>query len=190
MGTALLAACSLFGHEEEQPTQGRQADEYQKAMSYKEHGECARAIPLLEPMARRGHGYEVAQYELGQCLLKTAAAAASPAEAARARADGASWILKAANSEIPAAQQEAIRLYEDGIGVAADPLEAGKWLLVLERNPMRRVFGPAAIDPDLEKQLRKSLTSAQWAQAQARADRWQPVDQPTEVPADTKQSER
>lgn len=189
----LVAGCSslpFFGHDEAPPTQGRQADEYQQAMAYKQNNDCPHAIPLLEPMAKRGHGFEVAQYELGQCLIETARAAASPADVARTRADGAAWILKAANSDIPAAQEEAIHLYQDGIGVAADPLEAGKWLLVLERNPLRRVYGPADIDPSVEKALRKTLTSAQWAEAQARADRWQPVDQPTvEAPATT-QSEK
>ncbi len=195
LGTALLSACGFlpsFGSDDDaRPVQGRQADEYQQAMAYKQNDECSRAIPLLEPMAKRGHGFEVAQYELGQCLLTTARTASSPADAARTRADGAAWILKAANSQIPAAQQAAIQLYEEGIGVPADPLEAAKWLLLLERNPLRRVFGPAAIDAELEKWLREKLTAAQWAEAQDRADRWQPVDQPTVVPPpETQKSER
>lgn len=193
-GAAALASCDyvpfLGSDRDKQPTQGQQADQYQRAMEYKQKSECPRAIPLLEPLAKRGHGFEVAQFELGQCYLKTAGADVAPADAARARADGASWILKAANSQIPAAQQEAIHLYQDGLGVAADPAEAGKWLLVLERNPMRRVFGPAVIDPDLVLALNKKLTSTQWSEARARADRWQPVDQPTELPPPEKKTER
>ncbi len=183
----LLAGCgdvmSLLGNETDtRPTQGPQADQYQKAMEYKEKSDCPHAIPLLEPLAKRGHGFEVAQFQLGQCYIETARSAASAADAERARADGAAWILKAANSQNPAAQQEAIRLYEDGVGVATDPAEAGKWLLVLQRNPMRRLFGPAVIDPDLEQALNKRLTSAQWSDARVRADRWQPVEQPTVLP--------
>ena len=97
---------------------------------------------------------------------------------------------KAANSQVPAAQQEAIRLYKDGTGVAADPAEAGKWLLVLERNPARRVFGPAVIDPDLEQALNKTLTSQQWSEARERANRWQPVDQPTVLPPPETKNDR
>jgi hypothetical protein len=182
----LVAACDylpFFGSgNDKRATQGPQADQYQKAMEYKEKSDCPRAIPLLEPLAKRGHGFEVAQFQLGQCYIETARSAASAADAERARADGAAWILKAANSENPGAQQEAIRLYEDGIGVSADPAEAGKWLLVLQRNPMRRLYGPAVIDPDLEQALNKKLTSAQWSEAHARADRWQPVEQPTVLP--------
>ena len=192
----LLAACSslpFFGHDDDdRPVQGPPTDEYQRAMTYKEHADCAHAIPLLEPLAKRGYGFEVAQYALGQCMIETARTAASPADAARARTGGAEWILKAANSQIPAAQQEAIHLYEDGIGVDADPLEAGKWLLLLQRNPMRRVVGPAVIDPDLEQSLKKKLTASQWTEAEARANRWQPVEQPTVLPppATKKKSER
>ena len=188
LGTTLLVSCgdlmSLFGGDDsdQRPSQGQQADQYQRAMAYKQKSDCARAIPLFEPLAKLGHGFEVAQFELGRCYLETAKTAAAPADATRTRADGASWILKAANSQVPAAQQEAIRLYQDGTGVAADPVEAGKWLLVLERNPARRVFGPAVIDPDLEKALNKKLTPAQWSEARERADRWQPVDQPTVLP--------
>ena len=195
---ALLTGCGalpLFGGDREPPTQGRQADQYQRAIAFKEKSDCAHAIPLLEPLAKRGHGFEVAQFQLGQCYLATAQSAASPVDAARARDQGAQWILKAANSQIPSAQQEAIRLYADGIGVAADPVEAGKWLLLLQRNPMRRVFGPAVIDPDLEQRLNKELARDQWAAAKQRADDWRPIEQPTIVPPPepkkkTRESER
>ncbi|HTY66327.1 MAG TPA: hypothetical protein VMH36_06735 [Alphaproteobacteria bacterium] len=190
----LLGGCgfmSLFGNDaDKRPQQGAQADQYQRAIEYKEKSDCPKAIPLLEPLAKRGHGFEVAQFQLGQCYIETARSAASPADAERARADGAAWILKAANSQNPAAQQEAIRLYEDGIGVATDPAEAGKWLLVLQRNPMRRLYGPAVIEPDLEQALNKQLTSAQWSDAHARADRWQPVEQPTVVPPPDEKAKR
>lgn len=185
VGTALLAGCDFLpflGTQPEPPTQGQQAEQYQRAIAYKEKSDCAHAIPLLEPLAKRGHGFEVAQFELGECYLETARSAASPADAERTRADGAEWILKAANSQITSAQLAAIHLYEDGIGVTADPIEAGKWLLLLQHNPMRRVFGPAVIDPDIEQRLNKRLTREQWAVAQQRADRWQPVEQPTILP--------
>ncbi|MBV8537449.1 MAG: sel1 repeat family protein [Alphaproteobacteria bacterium] len=192
--TMLLAGCeltSLFGNDsDKRPTQGAQAEQYQKAIEYKEKSDCPRAIPLLEPLANRGHGFEVAQFQLGQCYIETARSAASPADAERARADGASWILKAANSQNPAAQQEAIRLYEEGIGVASDAAEAGKWFLVLQRNPMRRLYGPAVIEPDLEQRLNKRLTPQQWSDARARADHWQPVEQPTVLPPPEPKSNR
>ena len=55
-----------------------------------------------------------------------------------------------------------------------------------DRNPLRRVFGPAVIDPDLEQRLTKRLTREQWAAAQQRADRWQPIEQPAILPPPTR----
>jgi thioredoxin-like negative regulator of GroEL len=168
----------------------RREDVYQKAVQYKQDGDCASAIPLLEPFANRGHGFEVAQLQLGQCYLETAKTAVSPALADDVRQRAAEWILKAANSQVPAAQELAAHLYADGTGVKADPVEAAKWLLLVERNPVRRLYGPLVIDADLEDKLKRSLSPAQRADAEARASRWQPVEQPTNVPPDDKEPRR
>ena len=150
-------------------------------MQYKQDGDCDRAIPLLMPMAERGHGFEVAQFQLGQCYLETARAA-SAAKAAEDRAAGARWIIKAADSEVPGAQEMAARLYADGTGVASDPVEAAKWFLLVRRNPVRGIFGPVVLDAEFEQQLRRRLSDDDWKKAQARADQWRPVEQPTNAP--------
>lgn len=188
---ALLASCNLPYLGTDKELQARREDLYQKAIAFKQNADCPKAIPLLEPFAARGHGFEVAQYQLGQCYLETAQTATSPAEADQARTLAAQWIIKAAESDLPGAQEQASRLYADGHGVAPDPIEAGKWLLLAQRNPMRRVFGPVVIDPELEQSLRVRLTPSEWEQARARAARWHPIEQPTNLPpAETKKSER
>jgi hypothetical protein len=176
-----LSACSGLGVRPDRK-EPRRDDSFEKASQYKQDSDCTRAIPLLEPLAGRGHGFEVAQLRLGQCYLETARNESSPTAAATARKTAADWILKAANSGDPGAQEQAIRLYADGTGVSSDPVEAGKWFLVLERNPMRRVFGPVTMDGDLELSLRQKLNDTGWAEARRRAAQWLPVEQPTTLP--------
>jgi TPR repeat protein len=196
LAAALLAACSGDdnGFESSSPTpvDGQQrhrnsanadraeaaarrvqgsSDPYERVLQVKATSGCPTAIPMLEPFANRGRGYEVAQYQLGECYLQTAAA--GPADGAdQARLKAAEWIFRAANAELPIAQQEAARLSLDGTGAAADPIEAGKWFLLLQRNPRRSFFGPVKIDPDLDARLRKTLNDAEWQQARARADQF------------------
>jgi TPR repeat protein len=175
------------GGERQDRTAGR-GDPYEKALLVKAKDGCPAAIPLLEPLAALGRGHEMAQFQLGACYLETARA--QPAERVdEKRALGAGWILKAANSEVPDAQETAVRLYLDGIGIAADPAEAGKWFLLLQRNPRRTMFGPTAMDADLEKRLRRDLSDANWGQARIRADQWQPVQQPS-APQQPRQAPR
>jgi hypothetical protein len=160
----------------------QRTDPYEKVLELKERSGCLKAIAALEPLAEIGRGYEVAQFQLGECYLQTAGAAGSSELIEATRAKGAGWILKAANSQLPSAQEKSARLYLDGIGMAADPVEAGKWLLLLKRNPRRSLVGPIEIDAALEQRLQHDLSEANWATARDRADRWQPVDQPDNQP--------
>jgi hypothetical protein len=152
------------------------ANNYDRALKLKGDGDCVHAIPLLEPLAKLGKGYEVAQLQLGQCYLEIARTATSAEQAEQSRVQGATWILKAANSQLSTAQEQAAKLTLDGIGVAADPIEAGKWFLLLQRNPLRPLVGPAVIDPDLQLRLHQRLTDADWQQALARADQWRATE--------------
>jgi hypothetical protein len=160
------------------------ANRYDRASELKAKGDCAQAIPLFERFAKAGKGNEVAQLQLGDCYVETARTAPSTAAAEELRVKGAGWIFKAADSNFPSAQERAARLALDGTGVPADPAEAGKWFLLLQRNPLRTAIGPTAIDADLQQRLRQRLSAADWREATTRADRWQPVEQAsTPVPA-------
>ncbi|HYM31748.1 MAG TPA: hypothetical protein VEU47_10635 [Candidatus Cybelea sp.] len=187
----LLAACDtvdsagnlLSGRKPRPPDPATaQANRYEQALRYKAEGDCVRAMPLFEPFAASGKGNEVAQLQLGECYLDRAKTAVPAESASKMRETGAGWILKAANSNVPKAQEEAARLALDGTGVAADPAEAGKWFLVLQRNPMRSVVGPVQIDPELQQLLHERLSDADWRVAERRASQWQPVEQAATPP--------
>ena len=162
---AILLLASLAACAERRERQSL-SESYEKALDHKDKTSCAAAIPQFEGFARRGRGYEVAQLQLGECLIETGEAA-----------EGAAWILKAANSRLAQAQTEAARVYLDGAGVAADPAEAGKWYLLAARNPLLALSGSRDDFRALEKRLRERLKDADWSAARARADAWKSVDQ-------------
>jgi hypothetical protein len=76
---------------------------------------------------------------------------------------------------LPNAQNGLIAMYLDGQGVAADPVEAGKWSLLYHGNAARRMYGLPDITPALQARLDSVLNEKSWAQAQARADTWSPA---------------
>jgi hypothetical protein len=135
-------------------------------------GKCDRAVVNLRPFAERGAGNEIAQFNLGMCLLDLAAHATDPAKTADMRHEGAQWILQAANAGLGKAQAEAVVLYLDGTGVASDPAEADKWALIYHNNGMRISVGMPDIGPAVKSRLDAALTDAMRAQARSRADDW------------------
>lgn len=138
-------------------------------------GHCDRAVPILRRFAERGAGYEIAQFNLGLCLLELAGAEADPAQAKSMREEGAQWTLRSANAGFAKAQAKAVVLYLDAVGVAADPVEAEKWALLYHSNVMRFTIGLRDISDDLRKRIDTQLTDATRAQAEALARDWTPA---------------
>ncbi|HEY0106005.1 MAG TPA: hypothetical protein VGB91_07975 [Rhizomicrobium sp.] len=149
-----------------------------KAEELRLAGNCREAVPILRQLAARGDGYELAQYNLGLCLLDLGKAEPDAQRAASLRLDGAAFVLNAANHNLPKAQASLAQMYLDGNGVARDPVEAGKWALLYHANGTRFALGLPNISADLQTRLDAVLTAATWAQAQARADAWAPAAQP------------
>jgi len=143
---------------------------YESALKFKQAGDYARAIALLEPQARQGHGFELAQLVLGQCYLASADKAPTPEAAAEASKKGGSWIRTAAEAGLPAAQEQMARLEFEGVRVDREPVEAGKWYLLWKANPARFQGVSTPFDPALVQKLQATLTDAQWATAQKAAD--------------------
>ena len=75
-----------------------------KAEDLRLAGRCAEAIPILRRLAAGGDGYELAQYNLGLCLLDTVKAEPDAQRAASLKLEGSAFILKAANHNLPKAQ--------------------------------------------------------------------------------------
>jgi hypothetical protein len=138
------------------------------------NGQCDRAIPIFRRLAARG-GFEIAEFNLGLCLIDISRTEPDAQRSASLKAEGASNILAAANSGLANAQIKLVSLYLDGTGVASDPLEAGKWALIYHSNGSRFVISLPDISPELQARLDKVLTPTNWAEAQSRANSWTPV---------------
>ena len=119
---------------------------------------------------RRRH--EISQFNLGLCLLDLAKAEHDAAQQAADRKEAADWIVRSANAGFAKAQAEAVVLYLDGTGVAADPVEAKKWALLYHSNPLRFSIVLPDIAADITDRLDAALTDAKRAEARARANAW------------------
>jgi hypothetical protein len=146
-----------------------------RADGYRLQGRCDVAIPIYRALINQGTGYELSEFNLGRCLLETAKKAPDPASAEAQKREAADWTLKAGNKGLPNAQNGLIAMYLDGQGVAADPVEAGKWSLLYHGNAARRMYGLPDVTPALQARLDSVLNEKSWAQAQARADTWSPA---------------
>lgn len=140
-------------------------------------GKCDVAVPALRPFADHGAGNEIAQFNLGMCLIDLAAKEHDAKQAGGMRQEGAQWIVQAANGGFGKAQAQAVVLYLDGTGVVIDPAEADKWALLYHDNGMRISIGMPDIRPALKSRLDDALTDAMRAQARTRADAWKQTAQ-------------
>ena len=142
---------------------------YEAALKLEQMGDYNHAIELLEPEAKQGAGYEMAQLELGRCYLAVAKKAATPEVALEATKKGGAWIETAAEAGLSEAQEQMARLYIEGGRFKVEPVEAGKWYVLWKGNPKRFQAVGKPFDPKLEQKLKSTLTEAQWAQAREAA---------------------
>jgi TPR repeat protein len=133
-------------------------------------GKCDKAVPILRGLADEGPGYEIAQFNLGLCLIDLAKV--DNQDAPDLNKEGASWVLRAANAGYGRAQAESVLLYLDATGVAADPVEAKKWALIYHSNGLRLALGLPDIAPDVAARLDAAMTAAKSAEARSRAASW------------------
>lgn len=146
-----------------------------KADGWRLQGRCDVAIPIYRALINQGTGYELAEFNLGRCLLDTAKKAPDAATAEAMKREAADWTLKAANRGLPNAQNGLAAMYLDGEGVTADPVEAGKWSLLYHDNAARRMYGLPDIAAALQVRLDGALNEKNWDAAQARAAAWSPA---------------
>jgi TPR repeat protein len=145
-----------------------------KAVELRLAGKCDEAVAILRRLVE---GDAIAQYNLGLCLIDLGK---KSTDAQRSRAlehEGASWLVKAANANLPNAQSSLVSIYLDGSGVPKDPVEAAKWALLYQQNGTRMAIGLPGLSHDLRVRLDTELTQESWTQAQARASSWVPVSQ-------------
>ena len=134
-------------------------------------GQCDKAVPILRRIADRD-GAEISQFDLALCLLDLAQAEHDAQRATDLRSEAAEWTLRAANAGFAKAQAEAVTLYLDGTGVAADPVEAEKWAMLYHDNPWRYTIALPDISADLKDRLDAALDKTKRAEARSRANSW------------------
>jgi len=155
------------------PSNALPPDPEGKAVELRLRGRCADALPILRRLSNDDRD-DIAQFNLGQCLLDLAKTEPDAQRAAGLKREGAQWVLRMANKGLPNAQSSLVSVYLDGSGVTPDPVEAGKWALIFHENGTRLAIGMPDISSDLQARLDKALNGETWTQAQSRADKWTP----------------
>ncbi|MFC2951085.1 hypothetical protein ACFOOP_04050 [Marinicaulis aureus] len=105
---------------------------------------CAKAAPAYRIVASYGEGYEIAQYELGACLMQMTGA--GDPETMLFRQEGVFWLSRAAWAGDARAQGRLAEALSGAQGYAAshlgpDPEAALMWSLVYTANGSRDVYG-------------------------------------------------
>jgi len=137
-----------------------------KAEEMRLKGHCDQAIPILRGLVDNG-GSEIAQFNLGLCLLDVAVT--DTQHAADLKKEGMEWIVAAADAGLARAQSRAATLLID-----SDPVEAQKWAILYRGNPTRYNFGLPDLPDDVAARLDKALTGPQKVEARKRANAWMP----------------
>ncbi|MDX5367146.1 MAG: hypothetical protein LPK88_11935 [Alphaproteobacteria bacterium] len=168
-----ITACSGGGAARKRDAEGRviptlaeqdpSSTLYARAVSRAAAGDCDDdTMNVLTCFAYRGHGYEGAQTALGQCNI-----------ASGNSAEGAEWMLRAANAGWAEAQKQMALLYLRGEGVSPNAVEGAKWARLYSRNARLLALG---VQPDLSiaEEFRGALTSEDNARSEQLASDWVP----------------
>lgn len=154
----------------------------------KHEGNCLEAIGKLQPIAKRGFGYEHAQTALGECYLDKAGLNGHGGKPPsrndifdnRDFKHGLKWISNAANAGHFEAQAVMINLYSVGLGPDEDNLEAAKWAHLYLTNPQRLNLGAPIVVGDALGDLQARMSKDDWLLGKERARIWVPVYQKPE----------
>ncbi|MHA7871114.1 MAG: hypothetical protein ACX939_02060 [Hyphococcus sp.] len=139
---------------------------------------CAKAVPTYRVVSSFGDGYDVAQYELGACLLTLQGE--SETEAQLFHQEAAFWLRRAAwagNARAQRALAQALSgASTDHAGkITAAPEEAMGWAIVYRENPARDLYDLPDVSPLIITHLTASLDDAGMRQAEAFAESFEPV---------------
>jgi hypothetical protein len=195
IAVCLVVTLSAQVHAQEDDTGAAQnnADVDPRITAYKDHnnpeiiaeglqrnGKCDEAVPIYRRLVAAQSRHEELQFNLALCLFALAKAQHDVKQMQALNQEGAEWILRAADAGVEKAQAMAVLLYLDGTGVAADPVEAGKWAYIFHDNGTRLALGEPDIDPAVRDRLNAALTGDKRREAHARADSWTPAGEQAE----------
>ena len=139
---------------------------------------CKSALAAYRVIASFGEGYDVAQYELGACLLS--AEGASDMEAALFAQEASFWLTRAAWAGNARAQLKLANALSGAPAAGSEtffaaPAEAIKWALVYEQNSARKLYSMKPVSAPVMEHINAALNSETLAAAQNFADNFTPI---------------
>ena len=133
---------------------------------------CAKAAPAYRIVSGYGEGYEIAQYELGACLLEMTGA--SDMETILFREESLFWLNRAAYAGNPRAQLKLAEVLSGAPAyavthVSPNPQRAMMWSVVYEANGARETYGLKPVGSLVVTHLSSALSvdAAEAAKAEA-----------------------
>jgi len=186
MMSALLiaSACASSGGRDSRQSHGPAAglDQSQqllaRARSLQAEQGCAKAIPSYRVISSFGDGYDVAQYELGACLLDISGAGAT--ETALFREEALFWLKRAAWAGNARAQGKLASILsgapsQNVDGVSESLEEAMGWALVYQENSVRELYALPDVAAPVLNHLRTTLPPDAMHNAVAFADDFEKI---------------
>lgn len=139
---------------------------------------CKAALAAYRVTASFGDGYDIAQYELGACLLTIEAD--SKVEAALYAQEASFWLTRAAWAGNARAQLKLATALSGAPAagnetLSSAPADAMKWALVFEKNSARALYNMKSVSPPVMNHLNAALNPETLAAAQAFADGFKPI---------------
>ncbi len=133
---------------------------------------CAKAVPVYRIVSGYGEDYDVAQHELGACLLEMTGE--SDAETSLFRQEALFWLNRAAWAGNPRAQGKLAEILSGApryavAHVEADPQQALVWSIIYSDNSVRDTYGLKATPPLVSDHLQSTLPEPQKEAAQVEA---------------------
>jgi TPR repeat protein len=176
-----VSACAASGAKTRQHRPASAVEQPQQLLTHArrlqaEKG-CRSAIPAYRVIAGFGEGYDVAQFELGACLLMESGV--NDVETALFTQEAAFWLTRAAWAGNARAQ---LRLATALSGARPEnetirtaPAEAMGWALVYEANSARALYGLASVPAPVMAHLNAALDKEALNAAKHFAENFEPV---------------
>ncbi len=149
------------------------SQQYEQAVVLMDKGQCTEAVPIFTALSKVGRGWELAQVNLADCLMRMAETA-GPAKAPDLEAQAIGWLMLAANSNEPRAQARLALAYAEGRGLPLNGVEAAKWYALATRPTLEAVVDVQEYPEGFETRVRRGVSEADWQTGTALAAAWNP----------------
>ncbi|MDA5193104.1 tetratricopeptide repeat protein [Govanella unica] len=155
---------------------------FSTASDFKERKQYREAAQGFSLMAGWGRGWEVAQYQLGVCLLAIADNPAANDSPKDLRREAFVWIKLAADSGNKSAQSRLALMLRDGIGISPDLQEAARYAILAEQGSGDIPLVRSAAEAEVSANLQQRLKPADWDEAKRLARNFSPIIQSARQP--------